>query len=61
MADAKPTKIGLDAAVALEVAAAPVATEVDATVDLFPSDERRVVGVAEFKAPDGSMIVVTNL
>lgn len=57
MADAKPTKIGLDAAVASEVAAkAPAADAAPA-----PQDERRVVGITKIKAPDGSMIVVTNL
>jgi hypothetical protein len=60
MADAKLTKIGLDAAVATEVAAsAPAAAAAPANVE--PYDERRVVGVQEFPAPNGSKIVVTNL
>lgn len=59
MADAKPTKIGLDSAVAAEVAAKAPAAEAAAPV--APHDERRVVGVMEIKAPDGSKIVVTNL
>ena len=60
MADAKPTKIGLDSAVAQEVAAsAPAIEAAAAPVEAY--DERRVFGVTEFKAPDGSMIVVTNL
>ncbi len=60
MADAKLTKIGLDAAVATEVAAmAPAAAAAPAKVEAY--DERRVVGVMEFPAPNGSKIVVTNL
>lgn len=70
MADAKPTKIGLDAAVATEVAAAAV--NVDPHPDPNPKppvkeeaqhfdNERRVVGVVEYAAPDGSKLVVTNL
>ncbi|CAB5155599.1 hypothetical protein UFOVP149_18 [uncultured Caudovirales phage] len=60
MADAKPTKIGLDSAVAMEVAAkAPADAAAEAPAAIV--DERRVVGVAEFAAPNGSKIVVTNL
>ena len=61
MADAKITKIGMDAAVALEVAAkAPAAAEA-APTNVDPADERRVVGVTEYKAPNGTITVVTNL
>lgn len=59
MADAKVTKIGLDSAVASEVAAKAPVDEAPAPVS--PYDERRVVGVTEYKAPDGSKLVVTNL
>lgn len=60
MADAKLTKIGLDAAVATEVAA-KVAEVAAAPAKIEAHDERRVVGVMEFPAPDGSKIIVTNL
>jgi hypothetical protein len=60
MADAKITKLGLDSAVATEVAAK--ASDVAAApVNVTPNDERRVVGVQEFPAPNGSKLVVTNL
>ena len=63
MADAKLTKIGLDSAVATEVAAMATADApvVDAPTNVDPSAERRVIGVNSYKAPDGSMTVVTNL
>jgi hypothetical protein len=61
MADAKLTKIGLDSAVATEVAAMAPAGEAPAPTNVDPSDERRVVGVSKYKAPDGSITVVTNL
>lgn len=56
MADAKLTRTGINAAVAAEEAAAPVAENTAPNVS-----ERRVVGKREYPAPDGSVIVVEHL
>lgn len=63
MADAKITKIGLDAAVAAEKAAEAEAPVAPAAAEASAPNiaERRVVGKVEYPAPNGTMIVVEHL
>lgn len=64
MANANVSKIGINSAVAAEEKAADEAAPVvaKAPVEVPPNiSERRVVGVVEYPAPNGTKLVVTNL
>ena len=61
MADAKLTKIGIDATVAAEVAAAEEAKSSYEGTAAPNITERRIVGKREVPAPNGTVIVIENL